>query len=107
MRLPSVIFIAASICSIVSQPAQAQNRGNRNSLGGSLFGGVVSDGLRGGASLIGGLVTGHLRGGGSAGSQRRGSNRQFRGGFPQAGYQGPGPGYNPRLFPAGGPTYRP
>ena len=108
MRLPRVVFVITSICSIVSLlplPAQAQNRGRRNSFGGSLLGGVISDGLRGGASLIGGLFTGHSRG--SSGSQRRGSNNEFRGGFPQAGYQGPGPGYNPRLFPAGGPTYRP
>jgi hypothetical protein len=107
MRLPRVVFVITSICSILPLPAQAQNRGNRNSFGGSLFGGVISDGLRGGASLIGGLFTGHSRGGGSSGSQRRGSNNEFRGGLPQAGYQGPGSGYNPRLFSAGGPTYRP
>jgi hypothetical protein len=107
MRLPRVIFVITSICSILAPSVQAQNRGRRNSFGGSLFGGVISDGLRGGASLIGGLFTGHSRGGGSSGSPRRGSNNEFRGGFPQTGYQGPGPGYNPRLFPAGGPTYRP
>jgi hypothetical protein len=108
MRLPSVIFVIASICSIVPLPAQAQNRGRSNSFGGSLFGGLIGDGLRGGASRIGGLFTGHSHGGGSSGSQRRGSNNEFRGGgYSQAGHQGPGPGYNPRLFPAGGPTYRP
>jgi len=106
MRLPRVILAIASICLIVSLPAQAQNRGRRNSFGGSLLGGLISDGLRGGASRIGGLFTGHLRGGGSSGSQRQGSNNEFRG-FPQAAYQGPGPGYNPRLFPGSGPTYRP
>jgi len=111
VRLPSVIFIVTSLGSIVALPAQAQNRGSRNSFGSSLFGGVISDGLRGGASLIGGLFTGHSRGGGSSGSQRRGSNNEFRGRFPQTGDQGPGPGYNPgyspRLFPSGGPTFRP
>ena len=107
MRLPRFIVIIAYTFSIVSLPAEAQNRGNRNSFGDSLFSGVISDGLRGGASLIGGLFTGHLRGGSSSDSRRRGSNNEFRGGFPQAGYQGPGPGYNPRLFQAGGPTYRP
>jgi hypothetical protein len=107
MRLPRVIFVVASICSIVCLPAQAQNRGRRNNFGSSLFGGVISDGLRGGASFIGGLFTGHSRGGGSYGSERRGSNNQFRGGFSQPGYQGPGPAYNPRLFPAGEPVYRP
>jgi hypothetical protein len=107
MRLPRGIFLITLICSILPLPAQAQNRGRRNSFGSSLFGGIISDGLRGGASLIGGLFTGHSRGGGSYGSERRGSNNQFRGGFPQSGYQGPGPGYNPRLFPAGEPIYRP
>ena len=108
MRLPRVIFVITSICSIVPLPAQAQNRGRSNSFGGSLLGGLISDGLRGGASRIGGLFTGHSHGGGSSGSQRRGSNNEFRGGgYSQGGHQGPGPGYNPRLFPAGGPTYRP
>ena len=90
MRLPRVIFVITSICSIVPLPAQAQNRGRHNNFGSSLFGGIISDGLRGGASLIGGLFTGHSRGGGSYGSERRGSNNQFRGGFPQSGYQGRG-----------------
>lgn len=107
MRLPRVLFFITFICSIVPLTAQAQNRGSHNSFGSSLFGGVISDGLRGGASLIGGLFTGHLHGGGSSGSQRRGSNNQFRDGFPQSGYQGPRPGFNPRLFAAGGPAYQP